>query len=266
MLMEMSKMINLTKLLSKMERSFQVVLINRIFTKTSKGLIHTIYNDLGPERTKDFIDDLQKITAYFLLIEGFSVGIGDMVADENTYSKITDVIQENKIKIDNDFKKSILTIFENFSGQSNNNYFEGKVNALLNNTIKQTGNVGLENPDQKNRVTNMVNSGSKGKPTNVAQIVACLGQQNVDGKRIPYGYNDRTLPHYSKYDDSSWREAFVENSPFISGQTPQNGTSFTRWVAEKALLILLLKLQQQVMFKESLLNQWKILKLIMTFQ
>ena len=26
----------------------------KIFTATSKGLIHTIYNDLGPERTKDF--------------------------------------------------------------------------------------------------------------------------------------------------------------------------------------------------------------------
>ena len=32
-----------------------------VFTKTSKGLIHTIYNDLGPLRTKDFINDLQKI-------------------------------------------------------------------------------------------------------------------------------------------------------------------------------------------------------------
>ena len=43
----------------------------------------------------------------------------------------------------------------------------------------------------------MVNSGSKGKSTNIAQIVACLGQQNVDGKRIPYGFIDRTLPHYT---------------------------------------------------------------------
>ena len=42
-----------------------------LFTKTSKGLIHTIYNDFGPERTKDFIDDLQKIVSYILLIEGF---------------------------------------------------------------------------------------------------------------------------------------------------------------------------------------------------
>ena len=35
-----------------------------LFTKTSKGLIHTIYNDLGSKWTKDFIDDLQKIVSY----------------------------------------------------------------------------------------------------------------------------------------------------------------------------------------------------------
>ena len=191
-----------------------------VFTKTSKGLIHTIYNDIGPERCKDFIDDLQKITSYFLLLEGFSVGIGDMVADNKTYSKITNIIKENKIKIDKISQEIHLNIFENFSGQTNNEYFEGKVNSLLNNTINQTSSIGLQNLDQKNRVTNMVNSGSKGKGTNIAQIVACLGQQNVDGKRIPYGYIDRTLPHYHKYDDSSEARGFVENS-FISGQTPQ---------------------------------------------
>ena len=64
-----------------------------------------------------------------------------MVADENTYAKISDVIQENKIKIDNILQEIHLNIFENFSGQSNNNYFEGKVNALLNNTIKQTESI-----------------------------------------------------------------------------------------------------------------------------
>ena len=49
-----------------------------LFTKTSKGLIHTIYNDLGPIRAKDFIDDLQKIVSYFLLLDGFSIGISDV--------------------------------------------------------------------------------------------------------------------------------------------------------------------------------------------
>jgi DNA-directed RNA polymerase II subunit RPB1 len=191
-----------------------------VFTKTSKGLIHTIFNDMGPLRTKDFIDDLQKIVTNFLLIEGFSIGIGDMIADNETNEKITSLIHSRKNEIEEIMQEIHLNIFENHSGQTNNEYFEGKVNALLNKTLNETGKLGLSNLHEKNRATNMVNCGSKGKPTNIGQITACLGQQNVDGKRIPYGLNKRTLPHYYKYDDSPEARGFVENS-FITGQTPQ---------------------------------------------
>jgi DNA-directed RNA polymerase II subunit RPB1 len=47
-------------------------------------------------------------------------------------------------------------------------------------------------------------------------MISGLGQQNVDGKRIPYGYDNRTLPHFSKYDDSPEARGFVVNS-YISG-------------------------------------------------
>ena len=30
------------------------------------------------------------------------------------------------------------------------------------------------------------------------QILACVGQQNVEGQRIPYGFKRRTLPHFAK--------------------------------------------------------------------
>ena len=191
-----------------------------LFSKTSKGLIHTIYNDLGPLRTNQFITDLQKIVSYILLVEGFSIGINDMIADEKTIHRIKDTIDERKEQIDKMTKEVHLDIFEGIPGQSNRDYFESKVNSILNKTINDTGNIGLENLDIKNRAAYMVNSGSKGKITNIAQMIACLGQQNVDGKRIPYGFTDRTLPHYLKYDDSSEARGFVENS-FISGQTPQ---------------------------------------------
>ena len=191
-----------------------------IFTKTSLGLIHTICNDLGNERAKDFIDDLQKIISYFILNEGFSVGISDMIPDKETTAKMKEVILKKKKEIDEIMQEIHLNIFENMTGQSNKEHFEGKVNALLNETINQTGKIGLSTLDEKNRITTMVNSGSKGKPTNISQMIACLGQQNVDGSRIPYGFTDRTLPHYHKYDDSAEARGFVENS-FISGQTPQ---------------------------------------------
>jgi DNA-directed RNA polymerase II subunit RPB1 len=191
-----------------------------IFTKTSLGLIHTICNDLGNERAKDFIDDLQKIITYFILNEGFSVGISDMIPDKETTGKMKDIIIKKKKEIDEIMQEIHLNIFENMTGQSNKEHFEGKVNALLNETINQTGKIGLSTLDEKNRITTMVNSGSKGKPTNISQMIACLGQQNVEGSRIPYGFTDRTLPHYHKYDDSAEARGFVENS-FISGQTPQ---------------------------------------------
>ena len=191
-----------------------------LFTKTSKGLIHTIFNDLGPERTNLFLNDLQKIISYILLIEGFSVGISDMIADKDTNHKISSIIEERKLQIEEIMQEFHLNIFEGIPGQSNKDYFESKVNSILNKTINDTGKIGLSNLDPKNRATYMVNSGSKGKLTNIAQMIACLGQQNVDGKRIPYGFNGRTLPHYYKYDDSSEARGFVQNS-FISGQTPQ---------------------------------------------
>jgi DNA-directed RNA polymerase II subunit RPB1 len=51
-------------------------------------------------------------------------------------------------------------------------------------------------------------------------MIACVGQQNIDGKRIPYGFTDRTLPHYKKYDDGAEARGFIESS-FIRGLTPQ---------------------------------------------
>jgi DNA-directed RNA polymerase II subunit RPB1 len=43
-----------------------------------------------------------------------------------------------------------------------------------------------------------VTTGSKGSFINISQMIACVGQQNVEGKRIPYGFLNRTLPHFTK--------------------------------------------------------------------
>ena len=81
---------------------------------------------------------------------------------------------------------------------------------MLNKAISSAGKAGLKSLSEDNRMTNMVKAGSKGKTINVAQMIACLGQQNVDGKRIPNSYNNRTLPNFSKYDISPESKGFVE--------------------------------------------------------
>jgi DNA-directed RNA polymerase II subunit RPB1 len=48
----------------------------------------------------------------------------------------------------------------------------------------------------------------------------CVGQQSVEGRRIPFGFRHRTLPHFTKDDFSPESRGFVENS-YLRGLTPQ---------------------------------------------
>merc|ERR1719487_1106823 len=98
--------------------------------------------------------------------------------------------------------------------------FEAKVNQKLNGAREDAGRLAADALDERNNIVSMVNAGSKGSPINIAQIIACVGQQNVEGKRIGCGFRDRTLPHFTKDDYGPEARGFVENS-YLAGLTPQ---------------------------------------------
>ena len=79
-----------------------------------------------------------------------------------------------------------LGIFENNTGKTNVEEFETQVNNILNRAQDEAGKIGRNSLDKNNRFVMMVNAGSKGSTLNIAQMISCLGQQNVDGKRIPW--------------------------------------------------------------------------------
>ena len=188
--------------------------------KGSKGLIQTIFNDFNFKESADFIDNLQSIVTEYMKLSAYSVGISDLIADNETNKKITTAVSAKKKDVHNLIDQLHLGVFENSTGKSNEVEFETRVNALLNAAAKDAGKIGRTSLSTDNRFVIMVNAGSKGKALNIAQMISCLGQQNVDGKRIPYGFEDRTLPHYTKFDDSPEARGFVESS-FIQGLTPE---------------------------------------------
>lgn len=97
--------------------------------------------------------------------------------------------------------------------------FENNVNSILNNARNDAGNIALDALDSSNRLKGMVFAGSKGSNMNISQIMACVGQQNVEGKRIPFGFSHRSLPHFTKGDYGPESKGFVENS-YLTGLTP----------------------------------------------
>ena len=186
----------------------------------SKGILHRIYNDYGNMRCSQFIDDFQNIVTEYMKTSSFSVGISDLISNDETTQRINEIIYEKKKDVKQLLDQVQLGVFQNDSGKSNRDEFETQINDILNKVSSETGKVGLKSLSSNNRFVRMVKAGSKGSDLNISFMISCLGQQNVSGKRIPYGFDDRTLPHFSKYDDSLGARGFVENS-YINGLYPE---------------------------------------------
>jgi len=186
----------------------------------SKGLIHRICNDFGNFASANFIDDLQNIITEYMKSSSYSVGISDLISDEKTNQAIIKVISEKKNDVKSLIDQTQIGVFENNTGKTNQEEFETQVNNILNQASSEAGKIGLKSLDKDNRFVIMVNAGSKGSDLNISQMISCLGQQNVDGKRIPYGFEHRTLPHFTKFDDTPSARGFVESS-YINGLSPQ---------------------------------------------
>jgi DNA-directed RNA polymerase II subunit RPB1 len=190
-----------------------------VFSKASKGIIHMTFNDYGSKRAVNFIDSMQNTIEQFLVYNGFSVGISDLIADSTTKGEMNVKIQEKKSDVETILLSLHQDLFDNNTGKSNQAEFEDKIFGILNKATELAGDIGQASLANENRMTAMVRAGSKGGPINIAQMIACVGQQNIDGKRIPYGFEDRTLPHFKKYDDGAEARGFIENS-FINGLSP----------------------------------------------
>jgi len=191
-----------------------------VLNKTGVGVVHTTYNDFGAFAAVDLLDSVQSTIEAYLVMSGFSIGLSDLVADDKTLSTMNDIVQQRKKEIDEIVLQVHMDLFDNNTGKSNQDEFESQVFGKLNKAIEELGKLGQQALAQENRLISMLKAGSKGSTINVSQMVACVGQQNIEGRRIPYGFTDRTLPHYKKFDDGAEARGFVENS-FVKGLTPQ---------------------------------------------
>lgn len=198
----------------------QGVFDKKIYQDRTNGLVHILFNDNGQDEARYLFDNTQKLICNWLVYNGFSVGVSDLIVTQKINDEMEKEINDMKTKVYKIMKDIHQNKFENKSFESNKQNFENEVNNLLNNSIGKVGKIALKNITDENRMVNMIKSKSKGNPVNMAQMISSLGQQNVDGRRITDSYNDRTLPHYTKYDDGPESRGFVENS-FINGLTPQ---------------------------------------------
>ena len=184
------------------------------------GLIHVTWEEWGPIAARGLISQTQTLVNYWVLHHGFTVGIADTIADDETMFSINNTITKAKADVKEVIKLAQNNELELQPGMTMQQSFEQKVNQILNKARDNAGNSAQNSLMDTNNVKMMVTAGSKGSFLNISQMIACVGQQNVEGKRIPYGFKGRTLPHFSKDDFGPESRGFVENS-YLRGLTPQ---------------------------------------------
>lgn len=167
---------------------YEGTLNKSILGASHNSLIQIINKEYGPEAACYFIDCVQFITNNWLMIEGFTVGLGDcLVTSPQKQQEIRDVIK--KCYIEAEGLKSTTT---------HTNIREMRINAALNKAKDIGLRIAKGSLDKSNNFLTTVQSGSKGAVFNIAQITGLLGQQNLKGRRVPLYLSQgrRTLPHY----------------------------------------------------------------------
>ena len=195
------------------------VLCKKTAGSSAGSIVHLAFNDIGHIEARDFLDNASLVINHWLLHRGFSVGLGDGVISANASSSIKAALAEQYEKVEGVLEKYMN---KSLVRDGNFNVEQTKENQILTHLARARDVAGkLANSDlpRTNNFKAMVEAGSKGSILNICQISSAVGQQVVEGKRIPFGFQNRTLPHFTKFDDTPHSRGFVQNS-FLTGLTP----------------------------------------------
>ena len=186
---------------------------------SSGKIIMAIHSDFGSKETERYMNDLQLIVSRFLVKTGFSVGPSDLLLHPDIRNRNHKLIQEALNKEVDLAKKFHLNIIEDITGNMADIY-EANVSKIYTTLSEDITKTTMKTIALENRVYTMIASGAKGSDTNIKQMMCLLGQQTIDGARVPIGFTDRTLPHYPRYENGMESRGFIAHS-FLEGPNPK---------------------------------------------
>ena len=221
------------------------------FGATAHGLVHAVYEVYGPPFAGKLLSIFGRLFTSYLQLVGFSCRMDDLRLTEEGDSIRQNLIQKSSeigivassdyVGLDNDkgslgFIKKLrasdeLSILKLKSRLENvlrdNEKMAGLDSAMKSRTNKLTSEIisatvpgKLLKPFPHNNMQVMTVSGAKGSGVNVSQISCLLGQQELEGRRVPTMISGKTLPSFKAFDPSARAGGYITGR-FLTGIKPQ---------------------------------------------
>jgi len=183
------------------------------------NIFYVLLRDFGEDAACVAMWRLARVASWFLMNRGFSIGIGDVTPSASLMKHKKGLVESGYKMCDQYIKQLGEGTLPCQAGCSEEETLEANILHELSTIRDKAGKASLTALDKSNAPLTMALCGSKGSFINISQMIACVGQQAISGKRVPNGFEDRSLPHFDRHSKIPAAKGFVENS-FYSGLTP----------------------------------------------
>ncbi|KAJ1551580.1 hypothetical protein HK096_007854, partial [Nowakowskiella sp. JEL0078] len=212
------------------------------FGSTAFGFVHSVYEVYGPSYAGKLLSVLGRLFTAYLQMVAFTCRIDDLRltpdGDKARRKKINESlamganVAREFVNLDPksniDFNKPDQEVTERLEAVlRNDEQMAGLDSAMKTQTNKVTSSIistcipgFLYKSFPSNNMQVMTVSGAKGSPVNVSQISCLLGQQELEGRRVPTMVSGKTLPSFRPFDTSARAGGYITGR-FLTGIKPQ---------------------------------------------
>ncbi|XP_017880116.1 DNA-directed RNA polymerase III subunit RPC1 isoform X1 [Ceratina calcarata] len=186
---------------------------------SKQNIFYILLRDWGEDIATTAMWRLARMASYFLMNRGFSIGIGDVTPGQGLLKAKQELLNAGYSKCTEYIRQMEDGRLVCQPGCTQEETLEAMILKELSVIRDHAGKACLKELHPSNSPLVMALSGSKGSFINISQMIACVGQQAINGRRVPNGFEDRALPHFERHSKIPAAKGFVENS-FYSGLTP----------------------------------------------
>lgn len=202
------------------------------------GIVHSLHEVYGPDTAGKALSVLGRLFTNYTMMTAFTCGMDDLRLTDEGNSWRSEILKQSV-----DVGRSAACEVTNLESDTANNDREllrrleeilrddsklgildaitqSKVNAITSKVVSKCVPDGTMKRFPYNSMQAMALSGAKGSGVNVSQIMCLLGQQALEGRRVPVMVSGKTLPSFKPFETDARAGGYIKGR-FYSGIRPQ---------------------------------------------